>query len=237
MCSHQAFLPCGLNICVSTSQLHNVHHPRDPGVVCPQDSVHIDWLTIPGGKIDNLLHAWRLDYYHEHRPMRILLSAGLNDLVQGGTKDTLMSAIRHFKEVVDSQNRNHPRAKNEFAVATLINPPKLVWYPDNGPPPAGHHNRLQEIKELNDDIIKFNCENNMFYAPRFQMLGVRKTKKWFADGSFSNFKSHRWEAWRATEPVHDKLHLSDQLRVRMARGVVRYFQGEVERGAGPVAEY
>ena len=169
--------------------------------------------------------------------MRILLSAGLNDLIQGGTRHTVMDAVRQFKEVIDDQNRYHPNAKNEFAVATLINPPKLVWFSDNGASPIGHINRLQEIKDLNDDIIQFNSNNNMWYAPRFQMLGVRKTKKWYEDGSFIHFKTHRWEAWRATEPIHDLLHLNDQMRIRMGRGVVRYFEGEIERADGPVAEY
>ena len=162
MQSHPAKLNYGLNICVSTSQLHNFHLPRDPGVVCPPDSVHIDWLTIPGSKIADLSYAWRLDYHREPRPMRVLLAAGLNDLIQGGNRDTIMSAIRHFKEVIDDQNRYHPRAKNEFAVATLLNPPKLVWFRDNGPPPTGQLNQLLEIKNLNDDIIQFNSNNNVY---------------------------------------------------------------------------
>ena len=74
---------CGLNICLSTDQLHEFHHPSDPGVQCPPDDVHIDWLTIPGATIADLEFAWKIDYEKSKRPMRILLCAGINDLLKG----------------------------------------------------------------------------------------------------------------------------------------------------------
>ena len=236
-CSHPARLDYGLNVCVSTSQLHNIHHPRDLGVSCPPDTSHVDWVTIPGAKISDLSYAWRLDYHREYRPMRVLLVAGLNDLIQGGSKDTVMEAIKHFQQVIDAQNFYHPGAKNQFAVATLLNPPKLVWFDNNGPPPPGHTNRLVELQQLNDDITRFNTNNGMLYAPRFHSLGVRKTKHWFNDGSWAPFKTHRWEQWRSSEPVHDKLHLVDRMRIRMGQQVVRYFEAEMEREKGPIAFY
>ena len=79
--THLARPDYGLHICVSGSQLHNFHQPRDPGVLCPPDTSHVDWLTIPGGKISDLDLGWRVDYHREKRPMRILLVAGLNDLM------------------------------------------------------------------------------------------------------------------------------------------------------------
>ena len=44
--------------------------PREVGVVCPPDTSHVDWLTIPGAKIEDLILAWRLDYSKYTRPMR-----------------------------------------------------------------------------------------------------------------------------------------------------------------------
>ena len=82
---HPARLNTGLNVCVSTSQLHNFHFPREAGIVVPPDSAHVDWITIPGATIDQLSYAWRLDYLQEVRPQRVLLVAGLNDLIKGGT--------------------------------------------------------------------------------------------------------------------------------------------------------
>ena len=77
----------------------------------------------------------------------------------------------------------------------------------------------------------------MLYAPRFHSLGVRNSKHWFDDGSWAPFKTHRWEQWRSSEPVHDKLHLDDRMRIRMGQQVVRYFEAEMERENGPIAFY
>ena len=230
--SHPAKVDYGLNICVSSSQLHNFHQPRDEGVLCPPDSSHVDWLTIPGATIADLAYAWWLDYSKEPRPMRVLLVAGLNDLVQGGNKDSLMGALGHFKEVVDRQNYYHPRAKNELTVATLLNPPKLVWFPNNGISPTGHLNRLDEMMDINSRIIRFNSNNGMMFSPRFHTYGVRTSRKRLNDGSTIPFKTHRWEQWRWSEPVGDMLHLSDQMRIRMGQAVVKFFDAEMERGGG-----
>ena len=48
---------------------------------------------------------------------------------------------------------------------------------------------------------------------------------------------HRWNQWRASEEVADKLHLVDSLRVRMGKMVVTYFEGEIEREQGAIAQY
>ena len=79
-----AVLPTGLDVCVSDSTLHDFHLPREPGVVCPPDKSHVDWLTIPGATVEELLFAWQVEYAKVTRPMRVLLVAGLNDLIKGG---------------------------------------------------------------------------------------------------------------------------------------------------------
>ena len=236
--THLARPDYGLHICVSGSQLHNFHQPRDPGVLCPPDTSHVDWLTIPGGKISDLDLGWRVDYHREKRPMRILLVAGLNDLMKGGTRESVMRSITHFQHMVQQQDRYHPSAKNQFAVAPLLCPPKLVWYADNGPMPHGHlGNRKEELEQLNNDILSFNAQNGMLHVPHFNTLGVRRTKYWFDDGSFRNICQHRMNHWRASEPLHDKVHLVDSLRVRMGRMVLSYFEGEIERENGAIANY
>ena len=119
--THVAQLPYGLDVCVSTSQLHEFNQPREVGVVCPPDTSHVDWLTIPGAKIEDLILAWRLDYSKYTRPMRILLVAGLNDLAKGGSFDTLTSQYKRLYEVVKIQGREyHPGMANSFAVAPLL---------------------------------------------------------------------------------------------------------------------
>ena len=46
MTTHPTYPDYGLNVCLSDSQLHNFHLPRDPQVYCPPDLLHVDWLTI-----------------------------------------------------------------------------------------------------------------------------------------------------------------------------------------------
>ena len=228
MTMHNIMPDYGLNVCLGTSQLHNLHHPRDLSVTCPPDPLHIDWVTISGGTIPDLEDAFLHDYKRQKRPMRILISAGLNDLVRGATRTIMMERFLHLKEVVDTQNFYHPHTKNELVIATLLNPPKIVWFPDNGPPPENHLNLYQEVKELNDWIVLFNSENGKI-TPRFHRYGVRTAKKFLLDGTQVPFKTHQWNQWRQSEPVHDMLHLNDYWRVRMGGAIVKHFQGEHER--------
>ena len=220
----------GLNVCVSSSQLHDFHYPREESVVCPPDTLHVDWLTIPGATISDLNYAWRLDYHRETRPMRIVLVAGLNDLIKGGNEATVKDQIERFKTNIDSQNRyHHNTRRNEFCVATLLNPPKLAWFPDNGPPPPHHTNRLVELASLNQWIKEFNLKNGFEAVPSFQTWGTRTSQKVLEDGSAWPIKTHRWNEWRHSEPVHDKLHLTDTKRIKMGKSVINFFQGQLER--------
>ena len=226
--NHPARSSDGLNVLVGASNLHNIHTPRDDTVRCPPDPIHIDWLTVCGATIPELEYAWELDYGKSTRPMRILLSAGLNDLARGKSRTAIVASILQFRRVVDLQNRYHPHTNNEFVVATVLNPPKFVWFEDNGPPPPNYVNLLSEIKELNSWIVYFNQQRGKI-TPRFHRFGVKDGTRRDKDGKFKKVKCHLMERWRQTEPDQDKLHLSDKWRVRMGTAVIRHFQGEIER--------
>ena len=88
--------------------------------------------------------------------MRVLLVAGVNDLLRGGNFTTITNSILRLKNVVDEQNKFHPSSQNELVVATILNPPKLTWFTDTGPPPPGHTNRLEEIDQINQWIVELN---------------------------------------------------------------------------------
>ena len=228
MTTHPARPEQGLNVCVGTSQLHNLHHPRDSNVHCPPDPLHIDWVTVCGATIAELEYAWLLDYRRQPRPMRILLSAGLNDLAKGKTRTDIVGSILHFRMVVNRQNQYHPQTKNELVVATILNPPKFVWFPDNGPAPPNHNNMLSDIKELNSWIAYFNQENGKI-TPRFHRFGVKNGWRLDKNRKRVHVQCHQFQQWRQSEPVHDMLHLSDQWRVRLGISVTRHFQGEQDR--------
>ena len=236
--THPAKPSDGLNICVSSSQLHNFHLPREEGVTCPPDTSHVDWVTLPGASLRELEFAWSVDYHHQATAMRILLVAGLNDLIRGGSRHSVMQDIERFKQTVDWQNRHHPRALNQFAVAPLLLAPKLVWFRDNGAMPEEHlGNRAEEITLLNQDIFDFNARNGLPFVPHINHLGIRRYKRWFRDGSWEMACHHRMGQWRSTEARHEKLHLCDAMRIRLGKMVVSYFEGEVMRENGSIAQY
>ena len=217
---HLAKPETGLDICLSTSQLHDFHYPRERGVRCPPDTSHVDWVTIAGGTISDLTDAYYNDYKREKRPQRIVFFGGLNDLIKGGTTETVLESLGGLRSVVEDQNQFHPQTRNELSIATFLNPPKLCWFPNNPPPPPGYINMVGEIIELNSRITELNRENGRYYAPQFHTLGIR---------TLNRTKAHKWNQWRASEPNWDKLHLSDKWRIRAGQAIVKYFEGERSR--------
>ena len=156
----------------------------------------------------------------EPSPMRILLVAGLNDLMRGGGFESVTTQIERFRALVKHQNRYHPGKPNSFAVAPLLPVPKLVWFPDNGTQAPGYPNRIEEVKQINDWIKVMNMHNNISQVPMFNIWGTRTTKR-MVEGAQVEFKTHRWNAWRASEAFEEKVHLSDKMRVKMGQYVVK----------------
>ena len=216
--SHPARPDSGLNVCLGDSQLHEFHVPREPGVTCPPDKIHIDWNTVPGATIPTLQHAWQVDYGKYKRPMRV------NDLLKGGTFTSITNSILHLRLAIDYQNQFHPSQQNELVVATILNPPKLCWFPDNGAPPPGHRNRLQEITDINQWIVEFNDSYGNL-TPRLHRFGVKSGRK-FVNGIPTPLHVHQLSKWRQTEEVHDMIHLNDQMRVRLGAAVINHFESE-----------
>ena len=72
---------------------------------------------------------------------------------------------------------------------------------------------------VNEWIKVFNRNNNISQVPGFHTWGTRTTKR-MVDGERVEFKTHRWNEWRASEAAGDKLHLVDKMRVKMAQYVV-----------------
>ena len=155
----------------------------------------------------------------------------LKDLLRGGDRLSVMAALRQFKEVVDANNQYHPGTANQFAVAPLVMPPRLCWYEDNPPPgpPSSYANRLNELQMLNQEIEGFNTQSGIANVPHLNLLGARRYKMWYEDGTCRQVVHHRMGQWRESEERFDKLHLKDSMRIRMASMVQDYFLGEVQR--------
>ena len=135
-----------------------------------------------------------------------------------------------FKDNVDAQNRYHDStSKNDFFVTTLPNPPKLCWFPDNGPTPRNYNNRLVEIANINAWINDFNDKNGMGKPPSFHTWGIRTSLKVLEDGSKWPLKTHRWNEWIKADKEEQKVQLNDSIRGKMGKAVVRFFEGEQNR--------
>ena len=229
MTVHLARLDVSLNVYVGTSQLHNLHTPKDTSRAhMDSDPFHIEWLTVCDATITQLEYAWIRDYDKQPRAMRILLSAGLEDLAMGRSVSHVIHSFMHFKQVVDEQNVKHPEHKNELVIATVFNPPAFVWFQDNGNPPRNHRNMLDAIRELNTWIVFYNKQNGKETTPRFHRFGVRDGWTFNLEGRKVRVKKHIMAQW-TSEPILTRVHLIDQVRIKVGVAVTRHFKGEEER--------
>ena len=100
------------------------------------DKFHVDYVTIKGGFIPDLYHAFRLDYSHQSKPMDVVMVAGYEDLMYGYSREYIMDGYKEFaNSVINIGKEQHPDTANTVAIATLMYPPRLSWFKDNGPEP------------------------------------------------------------------------------------------------------
>ena len=224
---HPAVTDPVLNVVLGTSQIHNIHTPRAAWSAperMPPDPIHIDWVTVCNASIRELERAWLADYEKETRAMRILLMAGVDDLARGNSRDDIVEAFMHFKLTVDKQNSFHPEKRNELVIPTILNPPQLTWFDDNGIAPPNHQNMLADLKELNSWIIYYNRQNGKEITPRFHRFGVKDG--WGKDdrGRRVKVKKHLFAHWK-----QDRFHLHDKIRVKLGTAITRHFLREQSR--------
>ena len=224
---HPARPETGLNVCLSTGQLHEFHRPTDPDTICPPDSMHVDWVTIPGATIEDLDYAWSMDYEKCSRPQRVLLVAGNNDLLYGGDFDTVTNRILQLKNTVDENNQFHPEVKNELVVGTLLNPPIMTWFNDNGTHPLNHSNRLEEILRINNWIVEFNASYNKV-TPRLHRFRVKHGKH-YVNGVQTAYTVHQFSHWKQVDSVRRMKHLTDYWKIRLGAAVIHHFEAEIRQ--------
>ena len=230
---HSPYPDARVKIVVSGSTLHQFFAPpEDTCHTATQysgDIQHCDYITIPRACIEDLIHAFRLDYDQEWqtKPLDVVMVAGYNDLAKGYGREFINHGFKEFSNVVLQQgNRSHPLTPNTVAIASLMYPPQLAWYPDNGREPAGYVNQMEKIHWLNYKINQLNLANNVPHYPRFHTYGVRTaTRRWidvYGQEHHRNIKMHRWEHWREAEPTQ-MLHLNNERRFKMGAAVNSYF--------------
>ena len=89
--------------------------------------------------------------------MRILLFAGLDNLVKGWDFESLTEQFKRVGHNVSYQGtRFHPGKASSFAIAPLLPAPKLVWFPDIGVTSPGYVNRRDEVASINKWVKTYN---------------------------------------------------------------------------------
>ena len=228
-----------IKILVSSSTLHNFfNYGKYEG-----DQFHIEYVTIPGGHIQDLELAWKVDYQFERRPMDVILVAGLNNVARGESETEIMKHIESFANAVEDQTQQfHLNKASTFTVATFIFPPKLTWFSGNGPLPYKNKmNKLTTIASINHQIVGFNKHllerQKLTYAddeyikrkqpktPMLNMFGLQ-TITTSPTGEQIQRISHKWSKWRPTEPPKHMLHLNDYERAKMGRMIGNFFMKE-----------
>ena len=218
-----------LKIVISSSTMHEFWAPREASAIYEGDSKHTEYVTIPGAQVLELMEAWKIDYFRERRGMDLLVVAGLNNIKDGQSPESLMRDLDHFVQTVKFQSKTrHPDTPNTCAIATMFYPPQLCWLPDTGPCPSDFVNHYEDMKWINAQIEKLNGESNL-KVPNFTTFGVRvsnkSSKNKFGEIRVRHTTTHRWENWRENDP-RGMLHLSDSYRMKMGRWVGRYFLHE-----------
>ena len=122
-CSHAAVPEDRIKLVMADSSLHKFFalYSRS-GSQYVGDMMHIDYITIPEGCVEDLVHAFRLDYElsEHHRPLDVVVSAGYNDLLMNKSRTFIMEGFRHLSDIVLNLGKDVPPGrKNTFAVASL----------------------------------------------------------------------------------------------------------------------
>ena len=189
----------------------------------------MDYVTIPDACIETLAHAFKLDYVlkKHNKPLDVVLVAGYNDLVENYGRDFIIAGYQEFSKMVLQQGSLlHPEQPNTVAIATLMYPPQLAWFPDNGQEPPQYENRMEKIKWLNEAIKLLNIANGSPFFPNFHTYGVRTATRRHRDvygqEHHRHIKAHRWEHWLQTDPAR-MLHLTNDRRYKMGKAINTYF--------------
>ena len=179
--------------------------------------------------MDVLYNAFRTEaaMLPPDRPLDVVLVMGYNDLIKGHAREWMLDCIKCFSNLVfNLGQKNHPDTPNTVAIASLMYPPQLAWFNDDGPEPVNYVNQKEKIDWLNAQIHELNLQNSCPFYPRFHTYGVRTSTRATKDryGNQHNYsvKYHRWEHWRENEKVN-MLHLRNDRRFKMGKAVNNYF--------------
>ena len=134
-------------------------HEADKFLREPPNLFHLSMESICGGTVTNLKNSWEMLYKHHVTHITHICSlAGLNDLLSGVSPQNIIGEYYNWHSLIKEEN-----SQNSLTIFKLPLPPKLAWFPANGPfPTANYVNKLSELELLNKSIDTFNRVNSPF---------------------------------------------------------------------------
>ena len=223
-----------IKLVISDSTMHHFFAPAGQTAANRYngDQIHIDYITIERADIRTLLHAFRHDYIDRpaKKALDVVLIAGYFDMLAGHSRDYIIEKIQEFSDTVKLAGEDSEL--NTFVTATLMYPPCLAWFGDNGPYPAsGYINQRSKIDWLNDEIHRLNSENLAPNYPGLHTYGVRKSTRRrvnrYGQVSLINVRQHRWEHWIGADK-QQMLHLKIERVFKIGSAINNYFRFNTE---------
>ena len=227
---HRPYTEDRIKLVVGDSTVHEFFAPREYSATHYEgDLVHADYLTIKGGYIHELVHAFRLEYEHlqQAKPLDVVLVAGYADLLNGHGRDFIYEGFQNFaNRVLSVGAKLAPHSKSTVAIASLMYPPKLAWFRDNGPEPYNYKNRKEKINWLNGKIDTINRANSVPIYPGFHTYGIRvetiTTTSITGEEEKQHIRAHRWGHW-LEGPRREKVSLQHSRRFKLGKALNNYF--------------
>lgn len=224
---HRPYLDERLKVVVSDSTLHDFFTRSDPRFGSYEgDLVHADYITIKGGTLPDLLHAFKQQYSNPKKPLDVVIVAGYTDILQNFSRDYILWGFKEFAATVLGTEEHPNPVKNTLAVSTLMYPPRLCWFEANGPVPFRYQNHLEKFDWLNKKIHELNVRNCVTAYPSFHTYGTRKSREVVKDSEgkdqLHHFRAHRWEHWHENGR-RDKLTLRVDRLYKLGKALNNYF--------------
>ena len=157
--------------------------------------------------------------------MDVFVVAGYNDLVRNHSREFMVEIIERFGDYVRGL-QNEDNITNTVTIGSLLYPPQLAWYPDDGPEPESYTNQIGKLDWINNQIDKINHANGMNHYVGVHKYGIRvvtrKRRDIFGQEHHRHIKQHRWDHWREKEK-NNMLHLTNERRYVLGKAINEYF--------------
>ena len=158
--------------------------------------------------------------------MDVVIIAGYNNLLRNQGREVMLDIIVKFGEYVRQLVNEDGSSNTTVTVGSLLYPPQLAWFADDGPQSENYVNQKEKINWLNGQIDRLNIQHGREHYMGVHKYGTRvTTRKWkdrYGRQVEKHIKQHRWEHWRESNK-NNMLHLNNERRFVLGRAVNEYF--------------